>query len=552
MSNNLSNQPKDSSINKSNHQVESLIERTFNSFKKNYTLIKKTRVRSWKAYLIIGLIAGIIVGIVLVANRSLKIEESEAGGITYYVSPTGSDTNPGTQSQPFKTIQKAVNLMNPGDTTIVKGGTYNKGFIVGIGEGASAKSGTAAKPITVKAATGETVIITNENPFIISDYLPDKPRSAIVRFEGRSFWTMDGLNFLFASPTQPSGLSTIWLRNGEGYAIKNGSFDGNENGKGTHVVQVGAMVSNVLVENNTFERFPADYDIYGVAIGSFAGDPKSSSTYGSMNNVTVRGNTFNGLGGDGVQAWGGEDIIIENNKFSRFYTDPMEENAVDIKRANRVTIRNNIMGGYQPKSSGGGPAIIIHNFADNVTVDGNIIYDSWMGISLDRGNFTEVQGDSTFENIKIIRNVIFNTKKMGISGDSTGAGMRVWYPNVNGLLIAHNVFAHTEGPGMIILRSLLSFQGVEIKNNIFYANNEYAINFLSDAATYVTVGTNDFFKSSGEQLKWGGIIGNLSQFKSSTGQAGNSINSNPIFVNPTIDPGLADYHLQAGSPAINI
>ncbi|MGL4608512.1 MAG: carbohydrate binding domain-containing protein [Trueperaceae bacterium] len=46
---------------------------------------------------------------------------------TYYVSGSGSDSNNGTsQSTPFRTLQKAANLTNPGDTVSVMNGTYTK------------------------------------------------------------------------------------------------------------------------------------------------------------------------------------------------------------------------------------------------------------------------------------------------------------------------------------------------------------------------------------------------------------------------------------------
>ncbi len=45
-------------------------------------------------------------------------------GNTYYVSPSGNDNNNGSINAPFKTIQKAANVVNPGDTVIVKDGVY--------------------------------------------------------------------------------------------------------------------------------------------------------------------------------------------------------------------------------------------------------------------------------------------------------------------------------------------------------------------------------------------------------------------------------------------
>jgi hypothetical protein len=45
--------------------------------------------------------------------------------MSYYVSPTGMDTNPGTIDQPWKTIQKAANMMAAGNTVIVLAGNYD-------------------------------------------------------------------------------------------------------------------------------------------------------------------------------------------------------------------------------------------------------------------------------------------------------------------------------------------------------------------------------------------------------------------------------------------
>ncbi len=43
----------------------------------------------------------------------------------WYVSATGSDSGSGTALNPFRTIEKAVSLVQPGQTIFIKGGTYN-------------------------------------------------------------------------------------------------------------------------------------------------------------------------------------------------------------------------------------------------------------------------------------------------------------------------------------------------------------------------------------------------------------------------------------------
>lgn len=59
-----------------------------------------------------------------------------AAQTTYHVSPTGNDANPGTQAQPFATIQRAANTVDPGDTVVVASGTYR-----GVGTGTPCASG---------------------------------------------------------------------------------------------------------------------------------------------------------------------------------------------------------------------------------------------------------------------------------------------------------------------------------------------------------------------------------------------------------------------------
>ena len=63
----------------------------------------------------------------------------------YYVASSGLDTNPGTKSKPWKTIQKAADTMMPGDMAIIQEGTYEETV-------KTIKDGEAGKRITFKAA----------------------------------------------------------------------------------------------------------------------------------------------------------------------------------------------------------------------------------------------------------------------------------------------------------------------------------------------------------------------------------------------------------------
>ena len=76
---------------------------------------------------------------------------------TYYVSESGDDGHPGTRSQPFRTIQKAADSLNPGDTCFVRGGIYRETVEL-------KRSGSLESPVRVAAYPGETVLLDGTEP----------------------------------------------------------------------------------------------------------------------------------------------------------------------------------------------------------------------------------------------------------------------------------------------------------------------------------------------------------------------------------------------------
>jgi hypothetical protein len=76
---------------------------------------------------------------------------------TYFVSPAGDDASPGSAAKPFRTIQHAVDLLQPGDTCFVRAGTYRETVKL-------EKKGTAAQPIRIRAYPGERVVLDGTEP----------------------------------------------------------------------------------------------------------------------------------------------------------------------------------------------------------------------------------------------------------------------------------------------------------------------------------------------------------------------------------------------------
>jgi hypothetical protein len=84
-----------------------------------------------------------------------------AAATTYYVAGTGADNNDGlTPATAFRTLQKAADLTNPGDTVLVMDGTYTSSWPGGDALDLK-RSGTPDAWITFKAAPGQHPLITS-------------------------------------------------------------------------------------------------------------------------------------------------------------------------------------------------------------------------------------------------------------------------------------------------------------------------------------------------------------------------------------------------------
>jgi parallel beta-helix repeat protein len=106
---------------------------------------------------------------------STKKELSAQAAVQYYVSTSGSDSNPGTQSQPWKTVNKAVSVANPGDVVYLMGGVYAESVKI-------SRAGTASLPITLTNYQGQTVTIDGGSSSAL-----------VVNGATPQYWIVDGL-----------------------------------------------------------------------------------------------------------------------------------------------------------------------------------------------------------------------------------------------------------------------------------------------------------------------------------------------------------------------
>jgi parallel beta-helix repeat protein len=112
---------------------------------------------------------------------------------TLVVATNGDDTSPGTVDRPLKTIQRAVDLAQPGDVIAIRGGTYAPTTNIQI-----MKSGTAGSPITMTNYSGERVVIDGEQlphtPAPVGGSIPRGERGTI--HQEASYWRIIGLEII--------------------------------------------------------------------------------------------------------------------------------------------------------------------------------------------------------------------------------------------------------------------------------------------------------------------------------------------------------------------
>jgi parallel beta-helix repeat protein len=95
----------------------------------------------------------------------ILVSAAKVAAVDYYVSISGSDENTGEMSQPFLSIQHAMNQVQPGDTVHVRAGTYrNEGFGEGDDNNSvvqlnNAHSGTENAWVTLQNYGNEKAII---------------------------------------------------------------------------------------------------------------------------------------------------------------------------------------------------------------------------------------------------------------------------------------------------------------------------------------------------------------------------------------------------------
>ena len=288
-------------------------------------------------------------------------------GNVYYLDPSkGSDSNSGTATAPWKTIQKAVGSIHGGDTVVLNSGLYRifPGGQFGIALLKLGPAGSPGKLTTFQAAPGARPIITNTNGNPVDIQILD-----YVRLDG--LW-MGGIQDIGTYKGQYGKID---------HAISLGATSPEPIGEGKQVVNctiwgyrsglISGSTENLLVQGNRFILDGNDGLDHGIYLSG--GDGRGS---GQSNHLIVDDNILIGGEGYGIQSWHSvHDAIYTRNFITQHHwgtvldgADHLEANNFFWKETgsstidpwgawvpgNDIVFANNIMGPGAPLRVGVG------------------------------------------------------------------------------------------------------------------------------------------------------------------------------------------------------
>jgi parallel beta-helix repeat protein len=302
-----------------------------------------------------------------------------------HVSKNGDDSFEGSEEKPMKTIQRALDQQAPGQAIVLHDGTYQEHLRL-------SKAGRPDAPMFLIAKEGASPVIVPAGS--------DKP---ILHITG-SYYVVSGIRV----DAQKKMLRAVMVENANHIALRDLDIG---NGQGPSALYLRGSDLGVISSLIHDYKWPG-HDAHGMIVV-----PDS-------NRILVLANESFGNDGDSLQCIGPDtsfgnaparNILVEGNVF---HED--EENAVDIKTCEDITIRGNQFHGYRPKSTAPqGSAMVVHYAARNILIENNTLFNNGRGLSL--GGV--MVGNRLAENVAVRKNVMFDhTTEAGGTGDGLRVG----------------------------------------------------------------------------------------------------------------------------------
>jgi hypothetical protein len=457
----------------------------------------------------------------------------------YYVQPGGDDSNDGSKDHPWRTIGKANAALRAGDTVNIWPDVYNEVIWPDFGGERDAMityrkdPAAASRPVIVgMPGIDELVHLAHDyievNGFVIN-YGHDAPKNrwewVQVYGNGCELWNCDVGKDLTKEEVLDSGLQEFAVAvYGDDCAVNDCQIHGIYFGltvrpgcrrltvADNHITELGGCGLNIFQSDGEMRGLLVERNVIGgVLVGDCIQFQGFSKTTGVPDNIgaIIRGNVLFDAGENAIDLKSAEDVVIEDN----YIWGCIGSNDGPLDGWNRYALQT---------ISVGGPHV-----ANRIIIRRNVMIDSCNGI--------EVQGDD----YKVYHNTFTNNNR-----DFTGSNSTAY---------------DRDRPLFCAVKMKSARQGLVVRNNIFAEHFSAEVSLWRPGSN-PRVDYNLYWNPDGLTLSdqhddgWT-RYNDLVSWRDVTGQDGNSQEANPMFVNvpakPTGDPRQFDFHLLAGSPAID-
>jgi Right handed beta helix region len=209
----------------------------------------------WFLFVCTGFCQTLPVKVMATSGTATPGTQSEA--CTYYVSPTGSDSNSGTIQSPWRHLQKAFEALAPGQVACLRTGTYAPagGYNSPSYRHTFSRTGEPGKLVVIRNYPGETAIVRGE-VVVRGSYLKllGTPPSGRLIFQGPLGPDASGI--------RGKGASQVWLEGCHNIVLDHIEIRNNDHHAGLYVNDVSdVQVLGCYVHDNG--RFGMDTDTMG-------------------------------------------------------------------------------------------------------------------------------------------------------------------------------------------------------------------------------------------------------------------------------------------------
>ena len=445
---------------------------------------------------------------------------------SFYVSTTGDDSSPGTQTAPWRTIQHAADTVRAGSTVYVQGGIYEE--LISIKTSGSATEGY----ITFRSYPGETAILDAEH------FAPDG-RSGILTIHNQSYVRIEGFeirNYRTAEHRlTPLGISVMGagshielLKNNVHHIEQN--FDGRDapgrggNGFGIAVYGTDAKtpISELVIDGN---------EVHHLKTGS----SESLVVNGNVTTFRITHNVVHDNNNIGIDVIGFEHTAPDPS------VDQARDGVVSGNLVYNITSRGNPAYGNDESSDG-----IYVDGGTRILIEQNVIHDVDFGIELASEHQNRATSYITARNNLIYHN---HTAGVSIGGYAPERGHTEHCTVVNNTLYDND----TSGTGSGEFQMQWNMADNVFANNIVYAGHRCLITLNKSPGDKrhppASIDHNLYFCASESKtsiwIESPQTVKGFDKYVASTGNDRHSRFLDPHFVDAT-----KDFHLRSDSPGI--